>query len=163
MATLLRVSTATLLVGLLWPGAVLASQTAKAAAAAAARTGKRASSFTARDLGRVTAVGGAASFVGSVILYQLSQASLARLDGRLAHQNSDGRIIGISYDKAGEELGLINRQRLGAAVLGMVGLAAMGFGAGVLAGSSPPSVGLIHEPLVAPSPAGVQVGWAVRW
>lgn len=142
-----------------WPAPVAAAAAPKPAAGSVAQRGQ----FSAADLGRATAIGGAASFVGALVLFQLSQAGLTRLDGRLGSRDDEGRVTGIAYDKAQDELALINRQRLAGAILGTVGLAAMGFACGVLVATSPPAVGWQHTPMVAPSADGLQAGWLVRW
>lgn len=145
----------------------LASLAPRAATAAqptaAAKVEPHRDGFKTADLGRVTAIGGAASFVGALVLLQLSQSGLARLDERLSNRDGDGRITGISYSKAQEELDMLNQQRLGAAILGTVGLVAMGFACGVLVASDGESIGWRHAPVLAPNGDGMRAGWLVRW
>ncbi len=141
---------------------ILLTSGASAASVVAHKTKDR-SRFTADDLARVTAVAGAASFVASLVLYQLSQRALIRLDDRLSVRDEEGRIYGIGHAKATEELDWINNTRAAAATTAGLGLLAMGFGVGLLAAM--PDEGQTHRGAVhiQPVAGGAWAGWRLRW
>lgn len=133
------------------------------APAAVSSQGPDRSRFTATDLARVSAVSGAALFVGSVVLYQFSQRALIRLDDRLAVRDDDGLITGIGVTKARDEMLWINNQRTAAAVTAGLGLAAIGFGVGVLV-ATPDAPRVAASGLrLAATDGGFWAGWELGW
>ncbi len=121
------------------------------------------SRFTAHDLALVSVVVGAASFAASVVLYQLSQRALIRLDERLSSRDEQGLIKGISHAKATEELNWINNQRMAASVTAGLGLAVMGFGVGVIAATPARQAGVRTGLRMRPLAGGAWAGWEFGW